>query len=228
MKLDQLFQDVVPLAATRMTVNLAARHHPKRDPAEPLGGPHHGHPPIAAGRPPGGSLSAEVVIAPQQVLGDQQDRVSQRAIGSPHQRTGPIHLIALISRREDPRSPGDGGVAGGVGDRPVLARELGGRDDVDRREAQEQHIRRPHQQPGQVALQGPDRAETKTTLINQSQENPFMNCRALVRLGGIFGPGEDLDEGEIGVSSIFPCSHRLQIIVGQTRRPHEAPLGSRL
>ena len=82
----------MPFSAARVAEHLPTGHHPVGDPTEPLGGPHHPGAPVHSGRPPGLSQAAEVVVALQQVLGDQQEHVPQCTIGSADERPGAIHL----------------------------------------------------------------------------------------------------------------------------------------
>ena len=93
--------------------------------------------------PPSGGQDAKVLVLSDQVLGNDENRSSQLAVGVPHQAAvGAIDLVALIPRRVQAGSLGNGSGLGVALDRSHLARELGRRDDVDSGNTQKQHVGR--------------------------------------------------------------------------------------
>ena len=83
----------------------------------------------------------------------------QVVVGVPHQAAvGAIDLVALIPRRVQAGSPGNGSGLGIVLDRSHLAREFRRRDDVDSGNTQQQHVGRLTQGSRQLALDRSDRS----------------------------------------------------------------------
>ena len=86
-------------------------------------------------------------------------RMAARSERLQRRTSGPLALIdpvALIARRAQAGAAGDGLGVGVVLDRPHLAGEVGGADDVDAGEGQQQDVGRLRQAAGDVAFQGLD------------------------------------------------------------------------
>ena len=195
-ELDQLVEDVIPLPCARMPERHPPGHHLVGDPAESTGDLDTQGARILALEPPSRGQDREVFIAFNQIICNHQDRAPQVAVGVPHQRTvAAVNLIALIPRGEQPGPARDRSGLGVALDRPHLAGELGGRDDVDPDDAQEEHIGRPGQQPGQFALDRPDAAGLRELVGVELEEDPVMERRRLLGRGGGPSPGDDLLEG---------------------------------
>ena len=93
--------------------------------------------------PPSRGQDPEVLIAPDQVVGNDENRTPQVVVGVSHQRTiGMIDLVALVPRRVQAGSPGNRSGLGIVLDRSHLAREFGRRDNIDSGDAQKQNVGR--------------------------------------------------------------------------------------
>ncbi len=129
---DKLCKNVVPFLGARVPIGHSSGHHLEGDPAEP---PPHSHADIAGIHllePPSCGQGSEVLVAPNQIVGDDEDRTPQVVVGASHQGTvWAIDLVALIPRREQAGSPGNGSGLDVMLDRPHLAREFGRRDDVN-------------------------------------------------------------------------------------------------
>ena len=148
-------------------------HHLEGDPAEPAC---HSHADIASVRllePPSRGQDAEVLVAPDQVVGNDEDRTPQVVVGTSHQRTvWMIDLVALVPRRVQAGSPGNCSGLDIVLDRSHLAREFGRRDDVDSGNAQKQNVGRLTQGFRQLALDRSDQLELGEAIgIEVSEES---------------------------------------------------------
>jgi hypothetical protein len=79
---------------------LLAGHHLEGDPAKPARYPDTDVAGVRILEPPSRSQDAKVLVAPDQVVGNDEDRTTQVAVGTTHQRTvGVINLVALVPRR---------------------------------------------------------------------------------------------------------------------------------
>ena len=85
-KPDKLCKNVVPFLGAGVPKGHSAGHHLEGDPAEPA---RHSHADVAGVRllePPSRGQDAKVLVAPDQVVGNHEDRASQVVVGVSHQR----------------------------------------------------------------------------------------------------------------------------------------------
>ena len=134
----------------------------------------------------------EVVVADDQVVGDAEDGGAERAVAVADQRAvGFVDLVALVTGRAQAGAAGDGLGVGVVFDGPHLAGEVGGADDVDAGEGEQQHVGRLHQAAGDVAFQGLNFLGFSLAIVVQGQGDAEVLAGGDVAGGGLFGPVED-------------------------------------
>src|ERR1700679_1272106 len=93
---EQLFKDIVPVLRARMPKGHSAGDHVKGDPAEAAADPDADVADIRVLGPPSGDQDSEVLVTPDQVVGDDENGTPQVVIGVSHQRSvGIINLAAL-------------------------------------------------------------------------------------------------------------------------------------
>src|SRR6516165_2611907 len=140
----------------------------------------------------------EVVVANDQVVGDSEDRSAERAIAVADQgAVSFIDLVALVARGPEAGTTGDGLGSGVVFDRPGFASEIGGADDIDAGEAQQQHIRRLHQAAGNVAFQSGNFLGFLVAIAVVGQGNAQVLLGSDVTRGRLSGPVQDDLEGAL-------------------------------
>jgi hypothetical protein len=193
MKDDQLVENRVPPLAAQVVEYHLARHHVVGNSAEPA---RHAHP-HGSRIPPGRTLhlsqSLEVCVATDQVVGDQHDGVTKRAVGAADQRTVRIvDLIALISRGIKSCSTGNRPRCCVVRYRPRLARELPRRDHIDPGNAHEQDIGCRCQQSGDLLLQPGTLASFGLPVIVEFGPDPLVDVGVIETLRGASGPGAEV------------------------------------
>ena len=86
-KPDQLFKNVVPLLSAGMPKGHSAGDHLEGDPAEPAADPDADIAGVRLLEPPARGQDAEVLVAPDQVVSNHEDRTPQVVVGVSHQRT---------------------------------------------------------------------------------------------------------------------------------------------
>ena len=146
---------------------------------------------LALGRPLGRQV-LEVVVADDEVVGDAEDGGAQRAVAVAHQRAvGLVHLVALIAGRPQAGAAGDGLGVGVVFDGSHFAGEVGGADDVDAGEGEQQHVGGLDQAAGDVAFQGLNFLGFAQAIVVQGQGDAVVLVGGDVAGRGLFGPVED-------------------------------------
>ena len=134
----------------------------------------------------------EVMVAGDQVVGDAQDGGPQRPVADADQwSVGLINLVALIAERAKTGPSGDALGVGVMFDRPGFTGEVGGADDIDAGEGQEQEVRRVDEPAGNVAFQGLDFLGFSPTIIVQRQDDAPVLVGGDVAGCGLGGPVED-------------------------------------
>lgn len=138
----------------------------------------------------------EVVVASHQRIGDSEDRLAEAAISPENERSvGEVDGAALIPRGVEAGAAGDRASLGVGGDRSGLGGELGGRDDVQPGNAQEDQVGG----FGQVVREGDfdlgDLTAFGLEIGDQVDEDGPADRGPIVGFGGDFGPGEDGVEG---------------------------------
>ena len=93
---------------------------------------------------------------------------------------------------------------GVVLDRPHLAGEVGGADDVDAGEGQEQDVGRLHQAAGDVAFQGLNFLGFSLAVVVEGQGDAAVLAGGDVAGRGLFGPVEDGLRGCVAGSGCRP------------------------
>ena len=140
---EQLFKDVVPVFRARMPKGHLTGDHREGNPAEAATDADSDIAGIRVLGPPSRDQDPEVLIAPDQVVSNDENGTPQVMVGVSHQRSvGMINLVALVPRRVQAGSAGNRSGLGIVLDRSHLACEFGSRNDVDADDAQEQHVGR--------------------------------------------------------------------------------------
>jgi len=130
-----------------------------------------------------------VVVAHDQIVGDAEDGGTERTVAIAYQRAiGFVYLIALVTRRSQAGAAGDGLGVGVVFDGSHLAGEVGGADDVDAREGEQQHVGSLHQPAGDVAFQGLNFPGFLATIVVQGQGDAEVLVGGDVARCGLFGP----------------------------------------
>ena len=134
----------------------------------------------------------EVVVADNQVVGDAEDGGAERAVAVAYQRAvGFVYLVALVTRGPQAGAAGDGLGVGVVFDRPHLAGEVGGADDVDAGEGEQQDVGRLHQPAGDLAFQSLDFQGFSLAVVVEGQSDAAMLAGGDVARRGLLGPVED-------------------------------------
>ena len=188
----QLVEDVVPALHARVVKDLTAGDHLEGDAAEAQRDLDACVPRVLAlGRPLRGQM-LEVVVARDEVVGDAEDGGAQGAVAVAHQRSvGFVYLVALITGWSQPGAAGDALGVGVVLDRPRLAGEVGGADDVDAGEGEQQRVGRLYQPAGDFAFQSLDFQGFSLAVAVQGERDAVMLRGGDVAGRGLFGPVED-------------------------------------
>src|SRR5271168_1966753 len=138
------------------------------------------------------------MVAGDQVVGDVEDDGAKGVVAGAHQRTvGLVYLVALIAGRAQAGAAGDGFGGGVVFHGSCFTAEIGGTDDVDAGEGEQQHVGRPHQAAGDVALQGLDFLGFAQAIVVQGQGDAVVLVGGNVAGGGLLGPVEDGSDGAL-------------------------------
>jgi len=112
-----------------------------------------------------------------------------------HERTvGPVGVIALVACWKQASASGDGAWRGLVLHGPRFAGEVGGRDHVDARKRQEQHVGGGCQQMGTIALQCLNFQALSLAIVFVSQGDAAVHVRSQVGWGRGLGPLQDRDQ----------------------------------
>jgi len=152
-ELDQLFENVVSLLSARMPKGHSTRDHVKGNPAEAAAYPDSDVAGIRVLEPPSRDQDSEVLVAPDQVVSNDEDGTPKVVVGQPHQRSvGMINLVALIPRRAQAGSAGNRSRHGIILDRTHLTCEFGCRDDIDSGDTEKQNVGSLTQGFHQIAL----------------------------------------------------------------------------
>ena len=139
-----------------------------------------------------------MVVADDQVVGDAEDGGAERAVAVADQRAvGFVDLVALVTGRAQAGAAGDGLGVGVVLDRSHLAGEVGGADDVDAGEGQQQHVGRLRQAAGDLAFQGLDFLGFSQAVVVQGQGDAAVLGGGDVAGRGLVGPVEDGLDGAL-------------------------------
>jgi hypothetical protein len=110
--------------------------------------------------PPSRDQDPEVLVTPDQVVGNDENGTPQIVVGMSHQRSvGMINLVALVPRRIQAGSAGDRSRLGIVLDRSHLACEFGCRNHIDSGDTQKQNVGSLTQGFHQIALDRSDHLE---------------------------------------------------------------------
>ena len=116
-----------------------------------------------------------MLVALDQIVGNHQDRSPQVVVGTPHQRTvWAIDLVALIPRRVQAGSAGNGSGLDVMPDRSHLARKFSRRDDVDSWNTQKQDVGGLTQGFRQFFLDCSDRLQPSQPIGVEIDEEPAM------------------------------------------------------
>jgi hypothetical protein len=194
----QLVEQVVPSREAGMAKHLAAGDHLEGDPAEAQGDLDAGVPRVfALGRPLRGQ-GLEVVVADHEVVGDAQQGGAERAVAVAHQRAiRSVYLVTLVAGRAQAGAARDRLGVGVVLDGPQLAGAVGGADDVDAGEGEQQHVGGLRQPAGELALQGQDFLGFPLAVVVQGQGEAQVLGGGDVARGCLFGPVEGLLDGAL-------------------------------
>ena len=139
-----------------------------------------------------------MVVAEDEVVGDAQDGGAERAVAVADQRAvGFVYLVTLITGWSQAGAAGDGLGIGVVFHRPHLTGEVGGADDVDAGEGEQQHVGRLRQSAGDVAFQGLDFLGFSLAIVVEGQGDAVVLCGGDIAGGGLFGPVEDGLDGAL-------------------------------
>src|SRR5438105_14611871 len=135
----KFFEDIVSSLQTGMVKDLPAGDHLEGDAAEAVGHTNADVAWVLAGGFPVMAQDVEVVVATDEVVGNAQDGGAEFAIAVADQGTvGPVDLVTLITAGAQTGPAVDAARVGVIFHRPHLAGVIGGADDVDAREGQEQ------------------------------------------------------------------------------------------
>lgn len=108
-----------------------------------------------------------------------------------HRTIRPIDFIALVSRRPQAGAASDGARVGVVLDGPHLTSEVGGTDDVDAGERQEQDVGCADQSRSDVALNCLDFTGFLHEIVVECQSEASASARGEIRRGCLGGPGQN-------------------------------------
>ncbi len=153
--------------AGRMRVEAAAGQQDEPQPAEALG--HLDADPAAVflQQPPAVVLGPVVMVVLDQVVGDLQQRGAKPTVAAAAQgAVGTIDAITLVARGRQACAAGDAIGVGVVQDGP----EIGGTDQVDARESQEQHLRRAGQERRALLFQPANLLELGPPILVEAVE----------------------------------------------------------
>jgi len=157
LEVEEFLQDVAASWEAGVAEDLSAGDDLIGDAAEAGGDFDVGFAGVLAGGLPVGGQRGEVAIASEQVVGDGQDRGAELTVGTADQRAvGVIDLVALVAAGIEAGASGDRAGVGVVGDGTHFAGEVGGGDDMDAGEGQEQDVGGASQVCGDLLLQGLD------------------------------------------------------------------------
>ena len=172
-EVEQLFKYIVMFLSARMTKCHSTGHHVKGDPAEAAAYSNAYIAGICVLGPPSRDQDSKVLIAPDQVVSNDQDRTPQGVVGQAYQRSvWAIDLVTLIPRRAQAGSAGNRSWLGVMLDRSHLACEFGRRDNIDSRDTQKQNVGSLAQGFRQIALDRSDQVELgETVAIELSEES---------------------------------------------------------
>src|SRR5271155_613659 len=174
-KSDQLCKNVVPFLSARVPKAHLSGHYLEGDPAKPARYPDTDVAGVRILEPPSRGQDAKVLVAPDQVVGNHEDRTTQVAVGATHQRTvGVIDLVALIPRRIQAGSPANRSGLDIVLDRSHLAREFGRRDDVDAGDTQKQNVGGLTQDLRQFTLDRTDHLQLRQAIVIEVSKESAM------------------------------------------------------
>jgi len=149
--------------------------HVKGDPAEAAADTDTDVAGIRVLEPPSRDQDPEVLVTPDQVVGNDENGTPQVVVGKSHQRSvGTINFVALVPRWVQTGSAGNRPRLGIVLDRSHLAREFGCRDDVDSGDTQKQNVGRLTQGFDQVTLDRSDHSELGEAVGIELSEKPAM------------------------------------------------------
>ena len=150
---EQLLKDIVPVFRARMPKGHSTGDHVKGNPAEAAAYPDSDVAGIRVLEPPSRDQDPEVLVAPDQVVSNDENGTPQVVVGVSHQRSvGMINLVALVPRRAQAGSASNRSRLGIMLDRTHLTCELGRRDDIDPGDTHKQNIGSLAQGFHQIAL----------------------------------------------------------------------------
>ena len=147
----------MPALDAGVAEDLPAGNHLEGDAAEARADAHMSVPRVLALAGPERGQVLEVVVAEDEVVGDAEDGGAEGAVAVADQgAVSMVHLVALVAGGAQAGAARDGLGVGVVFDWSHLAGEVGGADDVDAGEGEQQDVRRQDQLAGDVALQSLD------------------------------------------------------------------------
>src|SRR5262249_44395470 len=124
-----------------------------------------------------------------QIVGDAHNGGAERAVAVAYQGTiDLVYLVTLVTGWSQARAARDGPGVGVVLHGPHLPGEVGGADDVDAGEGEQQHIGRLHQSAGDVTFQGLNFLGFALAIVVQGQGDAEVLAGRDVAWGGLFGP----------------------------------------
>ena len=196
MKLIQFLDHIRRLLASGVIKPRIAGHDLEGNPSKPPGHLHMDTAGIRALSAPFRRQHPEVVVAPNQGVGGQEQCLAESAVTAAGQPArGQIDLIALIAPGVHARTTGDGPRGGVVDHRPGFASELAGQDDIDARERQEAHVGGLHQMINKFSFNRLNLFNFGDAIVVQEAEQALV--QGCVAVGGrrVLGPAHDLDQG---------------------------------
>jgi hypothetical protein len=195
MKGQELFKDVTAFAGTGVLKHLPTGDHMKGNAAEAHGDTDANGPRIMPRKTPAYLERPEVIVALDEVVGDEHQHGAERAIAALAKwPVRVIHFIALITRGTKAGAAGDGTRIGIKLNGSHFAGALGRGDNVDPGNGHEEHVWRARDACREIAFESLNLAGFLEVIVMQRQQHGEMSRSGWARRGGMRSPGRNAIE----------------------------------
>ena len=137
----------------------------------------------------------EMVVAPTESLGGQEEDLAEPAVSLTDQPPPVIDRTALMPPGEQPGTTGDHPCRGVVDDRPQFTGQFRGQHHVDSSQCQESHVGGLDQERHQFSFTRMNILLFRNAIPVQLSQEALMEDGLSVGQGSILGPGQDANQG---------------------------------
>ncbi len=135
---------------------------------------------------------AEVMVTLDEVVGDPHENGTQTPVAAADDLSiRKVHVHALITGGEEAGTSRDCLGIGIMRDRPHFSGELSGSDHIDARMREQQHVRRLHQERGNITLEGLDFQGFRGPIVIERGPDSSMDIGSVGGQGGVTGPRDN-------------------------------------